>query len=107
MGLVGSKGTLAHLGYILALVGGILLIIFSILGMLSFAVSLPFGSPIGGFFGSGIVALILGVVAVVLAKRVSELLWAVVLIIVGFLGGGLGGLLVIIGGILGLLARFI
>ena len=83
------------------------MIIFSLLGLLSFAVSLPFGSPIGGFFGSGIIALILGVVAVIISKRATDLIWAIVLIVVGFLGGGIGGLLVLIGGILGLLSRFI
>jgi len=83
------------------------MVILGVLGMLSFAVMMPFASPIGGFFGSGIVTMILGIVAIVLSKRVSELLWAVVLIVIGFLGGGIGGLLVLIGGILGLLSRFI
>jgi hypothetical protein len=83
------------------------MVILSLLGMFSYAVALPFQSPIGGFFGAGIIALILGVVAVVLAKRASELIFSIVLIVVGFLGGGIGGLLVLIGGILGLLSRFI
>jgi hypothetical protein len=100
-------GTLAYLAYILAIIGGILMIIFSILGMLSYAISIPFQSPIGGLFGSGIITLILGIVAVIGSKRASQLLWAIILIIVGFLGGGIGGLLVLIGGILGLLSHFI
>ena len=103
----GGKGTLGHLAYILAIVGGILMVILGILGMLSYAVMMPFSSPIGGFFGAGIVTIILGIIAVVLSKRVNELLWAVVLIVIGFLGGGIGGLLVLIGGILGLLARYL
>jgi hypothetical protein len=104
--LRGGKGGLGYFAYILAIIGGILMIIFSILGMLSYAVALPFQSPIGGFFGAGIITLILGIVAVVGSKRVSQLLWAIVLIVVGFIGGGIGGLLVLIGGILGLLAHF-
>ena len=103
----GGKGTLGHLAYILALVGGIVMIILSLLGFLSYAVTIPFQSPLGGFFGSGIITLILGVIAVVLSKRASELVFAIVLIIVGYLGGGIGGLLVLIGGILGLLSRFV
>ena len=103
----GGKGTLGRLGYILAIVGGILMVILSILGMLSYAVMMPFSSPLGGFFGSGIVTIILGIIAIVLSKRVNELLWAVALIVIGFLGGGIGGLLVLIGGVLGLLAHFI
>lgn len=82
------------------------MIIFSLAGLVSFAIPLPFQSPLGGYFGVGVVTLILGVVAVIGAKRVSELIWAIVLIVVGFLGGGIGGLLVLIGGILGLLSIY-
>jgi hypothetical protein len=102
-----GKGTLGYLAYILAIVGGILMIIFGLLSLVGYAISIPFQSPIGGFFGSGIINLILGVVAVIGSKRVSEMIWAIVLIIVGFIGGGIGGLLVLIGGVLGLLSRFI
>jgi hypothetical protein len=105
--LAGGKGTLAYLAYILAIIGGILMVIFSLLSLLNYAISIPFQSPIGGYFGSGVITLILGIVAVILSKRASELLWAIVLIIVGFIGGGIGGTLVIIGGILGLLSHFI
>jgi hypothetical protein len=83
------------------------MIILSLLGMVSYAVALPFQSPIGGFFGVGIITLILGIVAVIGSKRASDLLWSIVLIIVGFIGGGIGGLLVLIGGILGLISHFI
>ena len=103
----GGKGTLAHVAYILVIVGGIVMIIQGILGMLGSAVMMAFGSPIGGFFGAGIVVIILGIIAAVLSKRVNELLWAIVLIVIGFVGGSIGGFLVLIGGILGLLAHFI
>jgi len=83
------------------------MIILSLLAMLSYAVALPFQSPIAGFFGAGIISLILGIVAVIGSKRAAQLLWAIVLIIVGFIGGGIGGLLVLIGGILGLVSHFI
>jgi len=36
------------------------------------------------------------------ARSVTTLVWAIVLIIVGLIGGGLGGLLVLLGGIIGL-----
>jgi hypothetical protein len=45
--------------------------------------------------------------AVVGSKRANELIWAVVLIVVGYLGGGIGGLLTLIGGLLGLLSRYV
>jgi hypothetical protein len=105
--LKNGKGTLGYVAYILAIVGGILMVIFSLLSLLNYAISIPFQSPIGGFFGVGIITLILGIVAVIVSKRASELIWAIVLIIIGFIGGGIGGLLVLIGGILGLLSHFI
>lgn len=83
------------------------MILLSLAAILSFAISLPIRSPLAGYFGVGIISLILGIIAVIGAKRVNELLWAIVLIVVGFLGGGIGGLLVLIGGILGLLSRYV
>jgi hypothetical protein len=58
-------------------------------------------------FGFAFLPLILGIVAIILAKRVTELVWAIILIVVGYLGGGIGGILVLLGGLLGLLSRFI
>jgi hypothetical protein len=58
-------------------------------------------------FGFAFLPLILGIVAIILAKRVTELEWAIVLIVVGFLGGGIGGILVLLGGLLGLILHFI
>ena len=58
-------------------------------------------------FGFAFLPLILGIVAIIVAKRVTELVWAIILIVVGYLGGGIGGILVLLGGLLGLLSRFI
>jgi len=102
-----GKGSLGYFGYILAIVGGILMIIFGLLSLIGYAISIPFPSLVGGFGFGGIISIILGIVAVVGSKRVTELIWAIVLIIVGFIGGGIGGLLVLLGGVLGLLAHFI
>jgi len=102
-----ANASLRELGYVLALIGGILMILFSLAGMLNFAVNIPFNSPLLGYFGAGLVSLILGIVALYGAKRVSVLLWAVVLIVIGFLGGGIGGLLILLGGIVGLISRYI
>lgn len=102
-----GKGSIGYFGYILAIIGGILMIIFGLLSLVGYAISIPFHSPIEGFGLGGIITIILGIVAVVGSKRVTELIWAIVLIIVGFVGGRIGGLLVLIGGILGLVAHFI
>jgi hypothetical protein len=104
-----AKGSLGRAAYVLVLVGGVLLILLSLFGFLGMASMMRLGMPgIGMFAGFGsIVGIILGVVAIYGSKRVTDLLWAVILIVVGFLGGGIGGLLVLIGGILGLLSKYI
>lgn len=102
-----GTGTFGYIGYVLALIGGIIIILLSLAALLSVPVYLPFHSPLAGYFGIGIISLILGVVAVFGSKRAHELIWAVVLMIVGYVGGGIGGLLVLIGGLIGLLSRYI
>jgi hypothetical protein len=102
-----TNASLREIGYVLALIGGILMVLLSLAGILNFAVNIPFSSPLLGYFGVGLVTLILGIVALYGAKRVGVLLWAVVLIVIGFLGGGIGGLLVLLGGIVGLISRYI
>ena len=103
-----KHGELGKAAYYLALIGGILLVVFGLLALVGYAISLPFNVPLRGMtFGFAFLPLILGIVAIIGAKRVSELLWAIILLIVGFLGGGIGGLLVLLGGLLGLILHFI
>lgn len=99
---------LSSIGYILALVGGILVIVFSLLSIL--------GSPFLAFFSpsyalgaltSGLLGLIIGVICVIGSKFVSHIGWAIVLIILGVYAGGIGGVLVVLGALIGLLARLI
>lgn len=106
-----ANPSLGRVAYVLALVGGILLVIFSLLGLLGYAFMGMMSFGMGGFFaGSEILSLILGIVAVIFAKRVTDLVWAIILIIIGIIieiiGGGIGGLLVLLGGILGLVAKY-
>jgi hypothetical protein len=104
-----SLNSLAYAGYILALIGGILLVIFGVIAI--------FSSPFVGFFtasilgglsalGSGIVTLVLGIIALAGARFVSTIVWGIVLLIVGLIAGGIGGVLVFIGALLGLISRF-
>jgi hypothetical protein len=100
-----ARTSLGQVAYILALVGGILLVIFGLLSLLSIGLGGPsfFYWSVYSFGYSGIVMLICGVIAVIGAKSVTTLVWAIVLLIVGFIGGGLGGLLVLLGAIIGLI----
>jgi hypothetical protein len=98
-----SEISVSRIAYILALIGGILLVISGLLsligyGFIYFGPFLPFS-----FAYFGIVTLICGIIAIIGAKSVTTLVWAIVLIIVGIIGGGIGGLLVIFGGLIGLI----
>lgn len=95
------------LGYVLALLGGIVIIILSLAALAHFPLYLPIQVPLAGYLGIGIISLILGIVAVVGSKHVSELIWGIGLMVIGFLTGGVGGLLALIGGLVGLLSRFV
>jgi hypothetical protein len=104
-----AKSSLGKLAYILALIGGILMVVFRLLGFLGFAVvsTMSFGMP-RLFPGYEILGLILGVVAILVSKRATEPLWAIVLIVIGIIAlQGIGALLVLLGGILGLVSKYV
>lgn len=78
----------------------------SVAGFFGMAVALPFHVPLAAMFGSAIIGTILGVIAFFGSKHVRELIWAVALLVIGFIGGGLGGLLVLVDGLPGIVAHF-
>jgi hypothetical protein len=104
-----AKASLGKLAYYLALIGGVILVIQGLLSLvgMAFPIFVPsaFGSLGGAFWG--VIEIILGIVAIYGAKRVTDLTWAIVLIVVGLIGGGLGGVLVLIGGIVGLASKYL
>lgn len=103
-----ASASIGRAAYLLALIGGILMVLLSLLSFLgmAFMSMMSFGMPhyFGGF---ELLALILGIVAIIGAKRVTDLVWAIILIIIGLIGGGIGGLLVLVGGILGLVSKYV
>ena len=98
-----SEMSVSRIAYILALIGGILLVIFGLLDLIGFSGLAIFHFSFYAFAYAGIVSLICGVIAIIGARSASTLVWAIVLIIVGIIGGGLGGLIVVLGGLLGLI----
>lgn len=104
-----SVRSLSQAAYILALLGGILLVIFGLLSYIGYSIEdfsiENFSSVLhwGSFAYGSIIVIICGVIAIIGAKSAATLVWAIVLIIVGIVGNGLGGLLVILGGLLGLI----
>jgi hypothetical protein len=100
-----ARTSIGQLAFILALIGGVLLIIFGLLSLFSIALGGPsfFYWSVYSFAYSGLVMIICGIIAVIGARSVTTLLWAVILLVVGIIGGGLGGLLVVLGAIIGLI----
>jgi hypothetical protein len=100
---------LDKLAYYLALIGGVVLIIQGILSFVGMAFMMFMPSLLGALGGAfwGVIEIILGIVAIFGAKRLPDLMWDIILIIVGVLGGGIGGILVLLGGIVGLVAKFL
>ena len=105
-----------RLGSALALIGGILMIVFPLVGSLSSlaSIGLSRGIPMAYGFESGIVAgtsvlvdLVGGVVAIFGSRRAYSLIWGIVLLIVGLVVGGWGGLLVLAGAIIALVASHV
>ena len=98
---------LAYTGYIIALIGGIILIITGILDLLNITFILPLTAGRIAMFGDtavfrAIFTLVMGIVATIGARFTDYLGWAIGLIIIGLITAGLGGVLVLVGGILGL-----
>ena len=100
-----ARTSLGQVAYYLALIGGILLVIFGLLSLFSIAIGGPafFYWSVYSFGYSGIVMLICGVIAIIGSRSVTTLVWAIVLLIVGLIGGGLGGLLVLLSALIGLI----
>lgn len=89
---------------ILVLIGGILLIIFGILTVLGGSFESRY---IGISISGSIFGLAVGVIALYGHTRIGEPVWAVILLVLGYFAGGLGGLLVLLGSLIALIMHFI
>jgi hypothetical protein len=96
--------TLSYIGYVLTLIGGILVVLFGLVGLLGSAFLIF--SPLA-FLGKSVHSLaeiVLGVICIIGSRLVKNLTWAIILVILGFVAGGIGGTLVVLGGLIGLLS---
>ncbi len=105
-----------RLGSALVLIGGILMIVFPLVGSLGSLASLGLfrGIPKAYAFESSVVAgmgvlvgLVGGIVAIFGSRRAYSLIWGIVLLIIGLVVGGWGGLLVLVGAIIALVASHV
>lgn len=87
------------------LIGGILAIAF---GATAFGANITnYRTLADAFTNTGpLLGMIVGVVALVASSRIKDEAIAVVMAVLGFLAGGLGGVLVAIGGIWALISRY-
>jgi|SRR5208337_2892360 len=104
-----ANASLGKLAYYLALIGGIIIIIQGLLRFVGMAFPMFMPSVLGALGGAfwAIIEIILGIVAIYGAKRLPDLMWDIILIIVGVLAGDWGGVLVLLAGIVGLLCKFL
>ena len=63
--------------------------------------------PALGFLTEIIVAIIVGIIAFVGAGQVSNPVLMVILLILGYVAGGIGGILIILGALVSLIAKFV
>lgn len=63
--------------------------------------------PTLGFLTGVILAIIVGIIAFIGAGQVSNPVLMVVLLILGYVAGGIGGILIIIGALVALIAKFV
>jgi uncharacterized membrane protein len=99
--------SLSHTGYILALIGGILIVlsgVFSLLGVAAqFFQALSFLPLFSGTLRA-LFQIIIGIVCITFSRYLSTLTWAIILLILGIIAGNIGGTLVLVGAILGLIS---
>jgi len=103
-----SKQGLYALATVLCLVGAMLLIVSGVLGFLGSAIHIIF-SPIaslGGMFRA-VIEVILGLFALLGLTKVKSATWDIILVVVGFIGGGVGGALVLIGALIALVLHYV
>ncbi len=97
--------TLSYVGYILALIGGVLLAIFGFVSLAANSILIPFTALASlGAAAHGLITLVIGVICIIGAKFIRRLEWAIVLLVLGIIAGG-AGILVFLGALLALIDR--
>jgi len=100
-----TSSTLSYVAYILALLGGIIIILFGVFDFFGVALRIfRYASVLSFLSGtvSALVQIVIGIVCIIGSRYISGLVWTIILLILGIIAGTLGGSLVVIGAILGL-----
>jgi len=99
--------SLSNTGRILALIGGIIIVLSGVVNLLGGAFEffrvLEF-LPLFSGTARAIVQIVIGAICIAGSRYISALTWAIILLILGVFAGNLGGTLVFVGAILGLIS---
>jgi hypothetical protein len=98
---------LSYVGYVLILIGGILLSLFGSVSLIGSAFLIF--SPLAFLSKTvySLVEIILGIICIIGSKWVKNITWAIILLVLGIVAGGIGGILVVFGSLIGLLTQII
>jgi hypothetical protein len=105
-----TTSKIAYAGFILVLIGGIIVLLFGLFDLLAVGVRIFRDISFLGFLTGTVRSLsqiVIGTVCIIGSRFVSNLLWAIVLLILGLIAGTIGGTLIVIGAILGLVSVLI
>jgi hypothetical protein len=104
-----SHVPLLSLAKLLALIGGIVLLIGGILQAFDVGALMDFGTNLArlGSLTGIVVGILVGILAIVGSREVANPAWSLILLILGLFVGSLGGILVFIGGLIGLVAHYV
>jgi hypothetical protein len=104
-----SNQSLRSLARALILVGAIVMVIGAILQAVDMRSLLDLTPNVRslGLFTSALIALIVGALALVGSMQVSSPVWMIILLVLGYLVGSLGGILVFIGALIGLVTALV
>jgi chemotaxis signal transduction protein len=93
----------------LILVGGIVLLIGAILQVIDVRSLLDLTPNVRSLslFSSALIAILVGILALIGSTQVSSAVWCIILMVLGYLVGSLGGILVFIGELIGLVATLV
>lgn len=99
-----AKIEFKELSKILVLIGGILLILFGLFTVVGGSFDTRY---LGISLSGSIFGIIVGLIALYARPHIGEPVWAVILAVLGYFAGGLGGLLVLIGSLIALVMHFV
>jgi hypothetical protein len=105
-----KTSTLAYAGFILVLIGGIIVLLFGLFDLLKVGVGVFRGISLLGFLSGtawSLAQIVIGIVCIIGSRFVSNLVWAIILLVLGLVAGTIGGTLIVIGAILGLVSVII